>query len=222
MLKEIVNAINSHVSLRMTIDINEEKEITMMLRLSPKVEDNSLSKIPPVIITGSVEEVEADLLKFIKSPSVNKISETAIGVSEFEKAAKKAAEENKVVEANKKKIKDLIDKGDKKLEKEDVKGCQTIIKKIEVIPGADKNKKFKEFLKKVDDLVAIKSQATIFDDSNNDGNLDPDVKASGSQSRAIKYGIGTEQFDQERKETIEQERIDKLNQNGNTELTEEF
>ena len=54
------------------------------------------------------------------------------------------------------------------------------------------------------------------------GNLDSDVVARGSASRAIQYGVGLFAFEDEKQEIIQQERIDKLNQNGNREASEDF
>jgi PRTRC genetic system protein E len=222
MLKKLSELVNDSITVGLTIDI-KDGEVTMLVKLSPKTNDSALTGLPPVVISGTPEECEEDFIKFFESPSVEQINDAASGVLEFEQAAKKAAEENKVAKERKDKIEKLLKKGEEHLNKEEYVSADKVKGDIEKILGKTKNKKFTKFCADLTESKAADGQVDIFSDEAKVNNpiksnrLDPDVQVKGKDSRAVQYGISQEQI-----EIIEQEQFDKLDQDGNTDTSEEF
>ena len=219
MLKEIINAINEDVTLKLVIDIQGD-EVTMMVNLVPKADDSAL-KLPPVIISGNAEECTSDFLSFISSESVVEITKTASSVKAFEEATKKATEENKIAKELKDKVEKLIDNSKKALEDKDLKAIEKVRDEILTLDPNPKGKKWNDFnktatelLKKVDNQISILDQIATEEKG---GELDADIIATGKDHRSIEYGIS-----QERQEIIEEEYINKLEQHGNTSALENF
>ena len=110
-------------------------------------EGTLFNPIPPIVITGTPEVVEAELIQFLKSPATEKLVSVISGVAEFEQAADKAAKDNKMAEEIKKKIEKLCDEGTKFVTDKELIKAEKCRDEILTIDSAPSGKKWKDFNK---------------------------------------------------------------------------
>lgn len=214
MLKHIAEIVNESITIGLTIDI-KDGEITMLVKISPKTDDAALTGLPPVIISGTPEECEQDLVKFFNSPALEQIASTASGVLEFEQAAQKASEESKIAKQIKEKIEKLLKKGEGHLEKKEFVSADKVKAELIEALGKSSNKKVSKFITDLATAKASDGQVDLLSAIAEE--VDPDVQVRGKDSRAVEYGI-----EEERIEIIQQDAFNKLDQDGNTTAAEDF
>lgn len=154
------------MNLTFTVAKDESGTIIVSVLPKPRINDNAKSNIQPMIIRGSIEELDESFFDAIKEPMAD-VTGIVIEIDNFEKGAKKLAEENKAAADIKAKAKKNKEKADKILvkaqaffdEKEYDKAQKELDKAIELVPGTPAVNKLANALK---DAQASDNQVDIF------------------------------------------------------------
>jgi PRTRC genetic system protein E len=131
-------------SMNLTFTVAKDGADTVIVSLlpQPKIKDNAKESVQPMIIRGTVEELDEQFFEAIKVP-MTKVTGIVIEIENFEKGADKLAEDNKAKDAikaeakkNKEKVDKIIVKGNELLESGDLVACQKKLDEaIKLAPG---------------------------------------------------------------------------------------
>ena len=155
-------------SMNLTLTVAKGSGDTVIVSLlpQPRIKDNAKDSVQPMVIRGTIEELDEEFFNAIKEP-MNKVTGIVIEIDNFEKGADKLAEDNKAkdaIKAEAKKNKDKADKIVKKAEElfeaKDYDGAEKeLAKAIALTPGTPAINKLSNSIK---DAKVPESQVDIF------------------------------------------------------------
>ena len=155
-------------SMNLTFTVAKDVSGTIIVSVLPqlRIKDNAKENIQPMIIRGSIEELDESFFNAIKEP-MTKVSGIVIEIDNFEKGADKLAEENKAKDAIKAEAKKNKEKSDKIIEKaqelfdaKDYDGAEKeLAKAIALTPGTPAINKLSNSIK---DAKVSEAQVDIF------------------------------------------------------------
>ena len=155
-------------SMNLTLTVAKGSGDTVIVSLlpQPRIKDNAKDSIQPMVIRGTIEELDEEFFNAIKEP-MTKVTGIVIEIESFEKGAEKLAEDNKAkdaIKAEAKKNKDKADKIVKKAEElfeaKDYDGAEKeLAKAIALTPGTPAINKLSNSIK---DAKVPEAQVDIF------------------------------------------------------------
>lgn len=155
-------------SMNLTLTVAKGSGDTVIVSLlpQPRIKDNAKDSIQPMVIRGTIEELDEEFFNAIKEP-MTKVTGIVIEIESFEKGAEKLAEDNKAkdaIKAEAKKNKDKADKIVKKAEElfeaKDYDGAEKeLAKAIALTPGTPAINKLSNSIK---DAKIPEAQVDIF------------------------------------------------------------
>lgn len=155
-------------SMNLTLTVAKGSGDTVIVSLlpQPRIKDNAKDSIQPMVIRGTIEELDEEFFNAIKEP-MTKVTGIVIEIENFEKGADKLAEDNKAkdaIKAEAKKNKDKADKIVKKAEElfeaKDYDGAEKeLAKAIALTPGTPAINKLSNSIK---DAKIPEAQVDIF------------------------------------------------------------
>tara|TARA_R110000772_G_scaffold249721_1_gene364240 strand:+ start:1628 stop:2317 length:690 start_codon:yes stop_codon:yes gene_type:complete len=155
-------------SMNLTLTVAKGSGDTVIVSLlpQPRIKDNAKDSVQPMVIRGTIEELDEEFFNAIKEP-MNKVTGIVIEIDNFEKGADKLAEDNKAkdaIKAEAKKNKDKADKIVKKAEElfeaKDYDGAEKeLAKAIALTPGTPAINKLSNSIK---DAKVPEAQVDIF------------------------------------------------------------
>jgi len=158
-------------SMNLTFTVAKGNGDTVIVSLlpQPRIKDNAKENVQPMVIRGTIEELDNEFFKAIQEP-MTKVTGIVIEIDSFEKGAEKLAEENKAqaeIKAKKKKDKEKADKhvkkGNELMKADDLKGAQKELDKaIALTPGTPAVNKLANDLKA---LEPANNQVDLFEEA---------------------------------------------------------
>ena len=105
-------------SMNLTLTVAKGSGDTVIVSLlpQPRIKDNAKESVQPMVIRGTIEELDEEFFNAIKEP-MTKVTGIVIEIDNFEKGAEKLAEDNKAKDAIKAEAKKNKDKADKIVKK---------------------------------------------------------------------------------------------------------
>lgn len=158
-------------SMNLTLTVAKSSGDTVVVSLlpQPRIKDNAKDSIQPMVIRGTIEELDEEFFNAIKEP-MTKVTGIVIEIDNFEKGAEKLAEDNKAKEAIKAEAKKNKDKADKIVKKaqelfdaEDYdKAEKELAKAIALTPGTPAINKLSNSINDAKEALKPKDQVDIF------------------------------------------------------------
>lgn len=155
-------------SMNLTLTVAKGSGDTVIVSLlpQPRIKDNAKDSIQPMVIRGTIEELDEEFFNAIKEP-MTKVTGIVIEIESFEKGAEKLAEDNKAKDAIKAEAKKNKDKADKIVKKaedlfeaKDYDGAEKeLAKAIALTPGTPAINKLSNSIK---DAKIPEAQVDIF------------------------------------------------------------
>ena len=155
-------------SMNLTFTVAKGNGDTVIVSLlpQPRIKDNAKESVQPMVIRGTIEELDEEFFNAIEKP-MTKVSGLVIEIDSFEKGAEKLAEENKQqatikaqAKKNKEKVDKIIIKGRELMKADDLKGAQKELDKaIKLTPGTSVVNKF---AKDLEEAQPDKDQTDLF------------------------------------------------------------
>ena len=155
-------------SMNLTLTVAKGSGDTVIVSLlpQPRIKDNAKDSIQPMVIRGTIEELDEEFFNAIKEP-MTKVTGIVIEIENFEKGADKLAEDNKAKDAIKAEAKKNKDKADKIVKKaedlfeaKDYDGAEKeLAKAIALTPGTPAINKLSNSIK---DAKIPEAQVDIF------------------------------------------------------------
>ena len=158
-------------SMNLTLTVAKGSGDTVIVSLlpQPRIKDNAKESVQPMVIRGTIEELDEEFFNAIKEP-MTKVTGIVIEIDNFEKGAEKLAEDNKAkdaIKAEAKKNKDKADKIVKKAEelfeaKDYDKAEKELAKAIALTPGTPAINKRSNSINDAKEALKPKDQVDIF------------------------------------------------------------
>jgi PRTRC genetic system protein E len=158
-------------SMNLTLTVAKGSGDTVIVSLlpQPRIKDNAKESVQPMVIRGTIEELDEEFFNAIKEP-MTKVTGIVIEIDNFEKGAEKLAEDNKAkdaIKAEAKKNKDKADKIVKKAEelfeaKDYDKAEKELAKAIALTPGTPAINKLSNSINDAKEALKPKDQVDIF------------------------------------------------------------
>lgn len=158
-------------SMNLTLTVAKGSGDTVIVSLlpQPRIKDNAKDSVQPMVIRGTIEELDEEFFNAIKEP-MTKVTGIVIEIDNFEKGADKLAEDNKAKDAIKAEAKKNKDKADKIVRKaEDLfeakeldKAEKELAKAIVLTPGTPAINKLSNSINDAKEALKPKDQVDIF------------------------------------------------------------
>tara|TARA_R110000787_G_scaffold71266_4_gene158704 strand:- start:1773 stop:2471 length:699 start_codon:yes stop_codon:yes gene_type:complete len=158
-------------SMNLTLTVAKGSGDTVIVSLlpQPRIKDNAKDNVQPMVIRGTIEELDEEFFNAIKEP-MTKVTGIVIEIESFEKGAEKLAEDNKAKDAIKAEAKKNKDKADKIVRKaEDLfeakdydKAEKELAKAIALTPGTPAINKLSNSINDAKEALKPKDQVDIF------------------------------------------------------------
>ena len=158
-------------SMNLTLTVAKGSGDTVIVSLlpQPRIKDNAKDNVQPMVIRGTIEELDEEFFNAIKEP-MTKVTGIVIEIESFEKGAEKLAEDNKAKDAIKAEAKKNKDKADKIVKKaEDLfeakdydKAEKELAKAIALTPGTPAINKLSNSINDAKEALKPKDQVDIF------------------------------------------------------------
>jgi len=158
-------------SMNLTLTVAKGSGDTVIVSLlpQPRIKDNAKDSVQPMVIRGTIKELDEEFFNAIKEP-MTKVTGIVIEIDNFEKGADKLAEDNKAKDAIKAEAKKNKDKADKIVRKaEDLfeakeldKAEKELAKAIVLTPGTPAINKLSNSIKDAKEALKPKDQVDIF------------------------------------------------------------
>jgi len=154
------------MNLTLTVAKGSGDTVVVSLLPQPRIKDNAKDSVQPMVIRGTIEELDEEFFNAIKEP-MTKVTGIVIEIDNFEKGAEKLAEENKhqaelkaQAKKNKEKVAKIIIKANEFITAKDFKNAEKELDKaIKLTPGAANVNKLS---KDLEDAKPIKNQVDLF------------------------------------------------------------
>lgn len=154
------------MNLTLTVAKGSGDTVVVSLLPQPRIKDNAKDSVQPMVIRGTIEELDQEFFNAIKEP-MTKVTGIVIEIDNFEKGAEKLAEENKhqaelkaQAKKNKEKVAKIIIKANEFITAKDFKNAEKELDKaIKLTPGAANVNKLS---KDLEDAKPIKNQVDLF------------------------------------------------------------
>jgi len=154
------------MNLTLTVAKGSGDTIIVSLLPQPRIKDNAKNSVQPMVIRGTIEELDEEFFNAIKEP-MTKVTGIVIEIDNFEKGADKLAEDNKAKDAIKAEAKKNKEKSDKIIEKAqelfDAKDYseaeKELAKAISLTPGTPAVNKLANLIK---DVKSADNQPDLF------------------------------------------------------------
>ena len=154
------------MNLTLTVAKGSGDTVVVSLLPQPRIKDNAKDSVQPMVIRGTIEELDNEFFNAIKEP-MTKVTGIVIEIDNFEKGAEKLAEENKhqaelkaQAKKNKEKVAKIIIKANEFITAKDFKNAEKELDKaIKLTPGAANVNKLS---KDLEDAKPIKNQVDLF------------------------------------------------------------
>jgi len=158
-------------SMNLTLTVAKGSGDTVIVSLlpQPRIKDNAKDSIQPMVIRGTIEELDEEFFNAIKEP-MTKVTGIVIEIESFEKGAEKLAEDNKAKDAIKAEAKKNKDKSDKIVKKAQElfeakdydKAEKELAKAIALTPGTPAINKLSNSINDAKEALKPKDQVDIF------------------------------------------------------------
>lgn len=158
------------MNLTLTVAKGSGDTVVVSLLPQPRIKDNAKDSVQPMVIRGTIEELDEEFFNAIKEP-MTKVTGIVIEIDNFEKGAEKLAEENKhqaELKAQAKKNKEKSDKIIKKVQElfdaqELDKAKKELEKAIKLTPGTTSvNSLHRKITDAIDEAEKNKTQTDLF------------------------------------------------------------
>lgn len=157
------------MNLTLTVAKGSGDTVVVSLLPQPRIKDNAKNSVQPMVIRGTIEELDEEFFNAIKEP-MTKVTGIVIEIDNFEKGAEKLAEDNKAKDAIKAEAKKNKDKADKIVKKaqelfdaEDYdKAEKELAKAIALTPGTPAINKLSNSINDAKEALKPKDQVDIF------------------------------------------------------------
>lgn len=157
------------MNLTLTVAKGSGDTVVVSLLPQPRIKDNAKDSVQPMVIRGTIEELDEEFFNAIKEP-MTKVTGIVIEIDNFEKGAEKLAEDNKAKDAIKAEAKKNKDKADKIVKKaqelfdaEDYdKAEKELAKAIALTPGTPAINKLSNSINDAKEALKPKDQVDIF------------------------------------------------------------
>ena len=154
------------MNLTLTVAKGSGDTVVVSLLPQPRIKDNAKDSVQPMVIRGTIEELDNEFFNAIKEP-MTKVTGIVIEIDNFEKGAEKLAEENKhqaelkaQAKKNKEKVAKIIIKANEFITDKDFNNAEKELDKaIKLTPGAANVNKLS---KDLEDAKPIKNQVDLF------------------------------------------------------------
>ncbi len=154
------------MNLTLTVAKGSGDTVVVSLLPQPRIKDNAKDNVQPMVIRGTIEELDEEFFNAIKEP-MTKVTGIVIEIDNFEKGAEKLAEENKhkaelkaQAKKNKEKVAKIIIKANEFITAKDFKNAEKELDKaIKLTPGAANVNKLS---KDLEDAKPIENQVDLF------------------------------------------------------------
>jgi PRTRC genetic system protein E len=154
------------MNLTLTVAKGSGDTVVVSLLPQPRIKDNAKDNVQPMVIRGTIEELDQEFFNAIKEP-MTKVTGIVIEIDNFEKGAEKLAEENKhqaelkaQAKKNKEKVDKIIIKANEFITAKDFKNAEKELDKaIKLTPGAANVNKL---AKDLEDAKPIENQVDLF------------------------------------------------------------
>lgn len=154
------------MNLTLTVAKGSGDTVVVSLLPQPRIKDNAKDSVQPMVIRGTIEELDNEFFNAIKEP-MTKVTGIVIEIDNFEKGAEKLAEENKhqaelkaQAKKNKEKVAKIIIKANEFITAKDFNNAEKELDKaIKLTPGAANVNKLS---KDLEDAKPIKNQVDLF------------------------------------------------------------
>jgi len=154
------------MNLTLTVAKGSGDTVVVSLLPQPRIKDNAKDNVQPMVIRGTIKELDEEFFNAIKEP-MTKVTGIVIEIDNFEKGAEKLAEENKhqaelkaQAKKNKEKVAKIIIKANEFITAKDFKNAEKELDKaIKLTPGAANVNKLS---KDLEDAKPIKNQVDLF------------------------------------------------------------
>lgn len=218
------------MNLTFTVAQGSDGGLIVSVLSQPKITDSAKENIVPMIIKGSIEELDEGFFDTIKEP-IEKLSGITLQIKGFEEGAEKLAEESKaaaelkkVAKKSKEKVEKYLDETSKLIIDDKLDLAEKMLAKAqEISPDA---KSVKAVAKELETSKGAKSQSSMFDLPGVKPEVETETKAVidtesshelENENNKIAQGMSEEHID-----VIQQEQDDKWNLNNNNEPIIEF
>ena len=158
-------------SMNLTLTVAKGSGDTVIVSLlpQPRIKDNAKDSVQPMVIRGTIEELDEEFFNAIKEP-MTKVTGIVIEIESFEKGAEKLAEDNKAKDAIKAEAKKNKDKSDKIVKKAQElfeakdydKAEKELAKAIALTPGTPAINKLSNSINDAKEALKPKDQVDIF------------------------------------------------------------
>ena len=158
-------------SMNLTLTVAKGSGDTVIVSLlpQPRIKDNAKESVQPMVIRGTIEELDEEFFNAIKEP-MTKVTGIVIEIESFEKGAEKLAEDNKAKDAIKAEAKKNKDKSDKIVKKAQElfeakdydKAEKELAKAIALTPGTPAINKLSNSINDAKEALKPKDQVDIF------------------------------------------------------------
>ena len=158
-------------SMNLTLTVAKGSGDTVIVSLlpQPRIKDNAKDSVQPMVIRGTIEELDEEFFNAIKEP-MTKVTGIVIEIDNFEKGAEKLAEDNKAKDAIKAEAKKNKDKSDKIVKKAQElfeakdydKAEKELAKAIALTPGTPAINKLSNSINDAKEALKPKDQVDIF------------------------------------------------------------
>lgn len=157
------------MNLTLTVAKGSGDTVVVSLLPQPRIKDNAKDSMQPMVIRGTIQELDEEFFNAIKEP-MTKVTGIVIEIDNFEKGAEKLAEDNKAkdaIKAEAKKNKDKADKIVKKAQelfdtKDYDKAEKELAKAIALTPGTPAINKLSNSINDAKEALKPKDQVDIF------------------------------------------------------------
>ena len=154
------------MNLTLTVAKGSGDTVVVSLLPQPRIKDNAKDSVQPMVIRGTIEELDNEFFNAIKEP-MTEVTGIVIEIDNFEKGAEKLAEENKhqaelkaQAKKNKEKVAKIIIKANEFITAKDFNNAEKELDKaIKLTPGAANVNKLS---KDLEDAKPIKNQVDLF------------------------------------------------------------
>jgi len=118
------------MNLTLTVAKGSGDTVVVSLLPQPRIKDNAKDSVQPMVIRGTIEELDEEFFNAIKEP-MTKVTGIVIEIDNFEKGAERLAEENKhqaelktQAKKNKEKVANMIIKANEFITAKDFKNAE--------------------------------------------------------------------------------------------------
>jgi PRTRC genetic system protein E len=154
------------MNLTLTVAKGSGDTVVVSLLPQPRIKDNAKDSVQPMVIRGTIEELDEEFFNAIKEP-MTKVTGIVIEIDNFEKGAERLAEENKhqaelktQAKKNKEKVANMIIKANEFITAKDFKNAEKELDKaIKLTPGTHA---VNQLAKNIEDAKPAKNQVDLF------------------------------------------------------------